>query len=255
MSVNVYKMKCVTNLHVGSGDENYNIIDNEVERDPVTGYPTINSSGVKGALREHFRYVDSVNHIEIFGQDNKDKSSRIKSGSYKFFSADFLSRPLRVSDNSGHTYINVTTVDAIESFLEKMELLNVDFTAEWEEVDFDGKEFLVSGESKISEIEGKTVGKTDANKALLENLIGRNYAIAKSLNEYELPVMARNFLENGESKNLWYEEIVPHESMFYTVIITPDGVDCEFDSEFEKNTIQFGGNASIGYGVIKLEKI
>ena len=44
----------MTNMHVGNGDVNYNIIDNEVEKDPVTGYPTINASGVKGALREFF---------------------------------------------------------------------------------------------------------------------------------------------------------------------------------------------------------
>ena len=47
-------LECITNMHVGNGDVNYNIIDNEVERDPVNHYPTIHSSGVKGALREYF---------------------------------------------------------------------------------------------------------------------------------------------------------------------------------------------------------
>jgi len=54
MNVHVYKYTCLTNLHVGSGDINYNIVDNEVERDPVTGLPMIHASGVKGALREYF---------------------------------------------------------------------------------------------------------------------------------------------------------------------------------------------------------
>ena len=31
-----YKIDCLTNLHVGSGEVNYNIIDNEVEKDAVT---------------------------------------------------------------------------------------------------------------------------------------------------------------------------------------------------------------------------
>ena len=48
----IVKMKCLTNMHVGDGEENYSIIDKMVERDPVTKYPTVNASGVKGALRE-----------------------------------------------------------------------------------------------------------------------------------------------------------------------------------------------------------
>ena len=54
MTANLYFIKCLTNLHVGSGDVNFNIIDEEIEKDPVTGYPTINASGVKGALRQFF---------------------------------------------------------------------------------------------------------------------------------------------------------------------------------------------------------
>ena len=43
----IVKMKCLTNMHVGDGEENYSIIDKMVERDPVTKYPTVNASGVK----------------------------------------------------------------------------------------------------------------------------------------------------------------------------------------------------------------
>ena len=37
----IVKMKCLTNMHVGDGEENYSIIDKMVERDPVTKYPTV----------------------------------------------------------------------------------------------------------------------------------------------------------------------------------------------------------------------
>ena len=37
----VYILETITNLHVGNGDINYNIIDNEVEKD-LNGYPIIN---------------------------------------------------------------------------------------------------------------------------------------------------------------------------------------------------------------------
>ena len=35
MNAMILRLECLTNLHVGNGDVNYNIIDNEVERDPV----------------------------------------------------------------------------------------------------------------------------------------------------------------------------------------------------------------------------
>lgn len=45
-------LSCLTNLHVGSGEANFNIVDREVETDPVTGLPIIHASGLKGALRD-----------------------------------------------------------------------------------------------------------------------------------------------------------------------------------------------------------
>ena len=56
MAAIIVNLECMTNMHVGNGDVNYYIIDYEVEKDPVTGYPTINASGVKGAFREYFKW-------------------------------------------------------------------------------------------------------------------------------------------------------------------------------------------------------
>lgn len=35
MAAIIVNLECMTNMHVGNGDVNYNIIDNEVEKDPV----------------------------------------------------------------------------------------------------------------------------------------------------------------------------------------------------------------------------
>jgi len=64
----------------------------------------------------------------------------------------------------------------------------------------------------------------------------------------ELPTVARNQLENGESKNLWYEEIVPREARFFTLISGPDALVDAFDQQVSNQVIQLGANASIGYG-------
>ena len=56
MSAIILKLKCITNLHVGNGEVNYTIIDNEVEKDPVTGYPIINASG-GGTISSYQRFL------------------------------------------------------------------------------------------------------------------------------------------------------------------------------------------------------
>ena len=72
--------------------------------------------------------------------------------------------------------------------------------------------------------------------------------------------MARNCLENGQSINLWYEEIVPHETVFFTYMLSngTDTGDNSLDklmSVIDDNPlIQFGGNASIGNGLTKVER-
>ena len=74
--------------------------------------------------------------------------------------------------------------------------------------------------------------------------------------EIDLPIVVRNQLEDGLSNNLWYEEIVPHESIFYFAIMYPDNNDSfkKFDEELRSNIIRFGGGASIGYGYCKIEE-
>lgn len=71
----------------------------------------------------------------------------------------------------------------------------------------------------------------------------------------KLPVIARNYLENGTSQNLWYEEIVPHQSVFVSYIAASDNHFIEFEKELTEGIIQIGANASIGYGLCKFSKI
>ncbi|MDP3829955.1 MAG: hypothetical protein Q8Q47_01715, partial [Ignavibacteriaceae bacterium] len=73
-----------------------------------------------------------------------------------------------------------------------------------------------------------------------------------------LPVIARNQLENGESKNLWYEEVVPRESRFVFFVSKLESTELDlsdFDTKIQEKVIQIGGNASIGYGYTKIKKL
>lgn len=259
MKVHVYNYTCLTNLHVGSGDVNYNIIDNEVERDPVTDLPMIHASGVKGALREHFAKKLSIDKInEIFGAPPKTKDA-IKAGTYKFLDAKFLSRPMRVGNSAKMASISVVSIDALNDYLTLLsafgcngygiEQITVDEAA------FGDAEFLTNCDEDIT-VEGEETAKMPASLVQqllkLRDILGDTFAVAKHIDRYPLPVMARNCLENGQSKNLWYEEVVPYKSVFYQLIITPDE---QMELPLEEEPIQFGGNGSIGCGFIRIRKL
>ena len=263
----VYRIECITNLHVGSGDVNYNIIDNEVERDPVTGYPVVHSSGLKGALREYFSAKKDLSFdiTDIFGQEPVRKKSEadstgsnskaIKPGSYKFMDANLLARPMRVSGQIAS--ITVISERSVNDFIRRMNLFGIDkFGCELiEPLVFPESINFLTNVGGINSIEGEEFAALPKHAAdiinRLSEIIGSDYAVVKDFNDYDLPVVARNYLEDGESKNLWYEEIVPHDSIFYTVIMTPDS-QMQLDLS---EIIQIGGHASIGCGFTKFSKL
>lgn len=256
MSINIYTIKCLTNIHVGSGDFNYGVVDNEVEKDCLTGNPVIHASGVKGALRDLAKKQFGGNEEEvkrIFGGVAENNTTN--SGSYKFFDAYLLSRPLRVSGES-YSYISVTTPEIINKFIENLGMFGFEklpSKINIENLDFENNKFY-------SDVEGVHIeGDTDEDKAAkipeeikktLDAILGKRYAIVKSFQDYKLPVIARNNVSG--SKNLWYEEFVPHESVFYMMIMhdEPDGKNA---LDFSK-PVQFGGNSSIGYGYTQISE-
>ena len=239
-------MTCITNLHVGNGDVNYSIIDNEVEKDPVFGEAVIPSSGVKGALLSYVKKeteMDAKTRNEIFGHETKDGS---QGGTYKFLSAGLLGRPVRVSKGEG-AYALATTTEIQNSFHQLCRDLGSaqDLT--------EMKEENVTNRKGIEAVEGIEVGQAE-----LPMFFGNEpWVILSSANmrSIRLPVVARNALnEKGESKNLWYEEFVPHKSVFYLIIITPNEEN-KLDEYINGKIVQFGANASIGYGLMKIERM
>ncbi len=241
------KLECITNMHVGSGDINYNIIDQEVERDPVTWYPTINSSGVKGALREYFeskkedgRPGITDNLIScIFGSE---KPGNTTPGRLKFLGADMITMPARAS-SGGKPYYLVTTQTALDIYCEK----SGTFFEDGADI---GRPQESGGKMSVEEIPLKTYCR----------LFGQELYLVKDedFKKIPLPVVARNNLENGRSKHLWYEEVVPHRSIFAFPVLAEKkdaGILRDFQNIVDGQVIQFGGNASIGYGLCRVSVI
>ena len=260
-----YLITCLTNMHVGSGEANYGVVDNLVQRDPIADIPIIHSSSLKGALRELFSNVWEKNPERIdyiFGPDalrNKGAESGI--GHYKFFDANLVVLPVR---SNMKPFYRATSEFILKEINQKAKEL--------------GLEFNINPFNQITVSNG-TPKVTDNNRPMLEdyqaenglvinttikNHLGNDSALFheddfKELSKH-LPVIARNQLENGESKNLWYEEVVPRESrfVFFVSKSAENGnvlYETEFDTQIQKEVIQIGGNASIGYGYSKIKKL
>lgn len=250
---NLFIVECLTNLHVGTGDVNFNIVDQEVVKD-ISGYPIIHASGVKGAFRDAYKGENSERD-KIFGKSGENNTNI--PGAYKFFDAKFLSRPLRVGLNAQCAYILTTTIPAINEYIEALNAFGIHTDLKKIEIEFPNDvEFLVCGD--ICNIEGSTAIASvedflDSSQIdNLKQLIGNNFAIVCDINEYDLPIIARNKLDElGKSDNLWYEEYVPHHSKFWLIVLSPNG---EFVLDID-SPIQFGGNASVGFGYARVTKM
>lgn len=239
MNAIILRLECLTNLHVGNGDVNYNIIDNEVERDPVTLYPVIHASGVKGALREYFKRNEIPGLDALFGKEaGKDGDKGTSPGKLKILSAEMLALPVRASAGDKPYYL-VSTETAVKRYCRmNSEFLgiNTDFTPE-----------------KVSGV--AVDGQTPESKVTVDGLT--LYLLTDAdFSKISLPVLARNHLnEGGISDNLWYEEVVPHESLFFFPVLA-DKSDRDYLEQFRDavsgQVVQFGGNSSIGYGLCKV---
>lgn len=269
-----YLLKAFTNLHVGSGDTNYGVIDNLVQRDVVTELPTIHESGIKGALKEFFGYELKAQHENSI-QKAKENNPLIKhifgykdgDGKYRFYGGHLLTFPVRPSD--GAMFLRATCPQLLKdlldyakvfgvvlpdkAILEKLSNLNPNPS---NPIVFDNK------------FHGKKIEYKEFSATFLPDLtipewlggnqlvIFDNSGLKKICGLNRLPVLARNSLQDGQSKNLWYEEIVPRQTVFYSFIFKTEIVE-DYDKTFEsqlQKSVQVGGNASIGYGVMKFEK-
>jgi len=266
MSKIFFTVKCKTNLHVGSGQANYGVVDQLVQRDPTFQYPTIHASSLKGAIKEYCYSICFPNMKAVFGSEKKDgktchNDSHI--GGYKFFDANLLAIPVRCDKQA---YVHITCPDILKDL---SELLPDDNSLRKElnvlaNVFSDSEPFAYTFSNQLS---GATIEDFDiqasyveAKKNLLTNnlrklfeyeiVIVQNKYLKRLTNDLHLPVIARNYLENGESKNLWYEQVVPRLTMFWSMCMY-SGEDVLFLPNLlkeEKPLIQIGANGSIGYG-------
>jgi CRISPR-associated protein Cmr4 len=282
-----------TNMHVGSGESGFGVVDNMVQRDTITNMPVIFSSSLKGAIRDHFSDYLGKKELEIDGkkicgvcfesifgaESNNEQDKNISTkpsskkvhhqGLVKFLDAKLVFLPLR---SNKVPFVHVTSKEYMRDFVSFLKEIGIKLNVNLEGLKkgaFYSKQKLENIMVEDIEFERSQIPNDEIKKIMklfeIENLAVMNN---EDFNHYisNLPVIARNKLNNGKSVNLWYEEIVPRESKFVSVFMYYDNFDEsdkeKFKNAFEKfekkvlsENIQIGANESIGYGICKFKKI
>ena len=241
--------------------------------DPLSQFPVIHASSVKGALKEYCEACDEIKQDDILKAFGDEENP----GTEKFFSAHLLTLPIR---STIKPYLKGTCPFILKEVIEMLTVFDKSVGSKL----YDGLKEL----SKLSFDEGvKFISfDDDVKDCLIEEyqIEDGNFTIEKSLFTAELktffdctskdfllirddifmeicenlPVVARNRI--GKKKNLWYEELVPRKAEFYFFYVgTQYGESKTMDILVTKSKsglpVQIGANATVGYGYCKIEKI
>ena len=253
MEYTTYTLDCLTRMHPGSGDIDFGVVDKKVQRDPTTGLPCIHASSLKGALREHFTARAKASLVEdIFGAPTQSQTPR--QGEFRFFGAHLISIPVR---SNYRPFFSATT----PKILEKLLAMDDDFKLKMDRAPLETTMALApeKGQALVREQGSHPVEDLKTEQGpILENftLAGPHPALLcwEDFGDIcrDLPVMARNHLENGESKNLWYEEIIPAQTRFLFMVGKKGPHAAAFDEILAQSPVQIGANATIGYGFTRI---
>lgn len=270
MNTRLFGLLSETPVHVGAG-ESTGFLDLPVAREAATDYPVIPGSGLKGALRDLARSRgwdrDETRLNTVFGSPDA-------AGDLLFSDARLLLLPVR----SLHGAFRWVTCRHLLERLERdtrragqpVHCADVTVSAEDQCLAAgDGSLFLEERQFKISGPVPSTV--VDALRPLflhpktadrlVERLVVLHDDAFAWFARYGLMVSARNVLDEDRktSKNLWYEEAVPPDSLFYTLVAErrhgttalQDLTDLFTDVPY----VQVGGNETVGHGVLAVQVV
>lgn len=293
--IQFYRVETITDTHVGTGESGFGFIDKLIQRDSATGYPCFNSTGMKGAIKQHVdNYLEKNEEenvvdfekrklkfmTEIFGSDSTaNKASQpteTQQGNSIFFTAHLLALPVRTNKVS---YLLTTSpeligfyehlqellgIKVVDSLYEKVKTLVADNSSNQgvcfdnsysgTELDIVGTTLHVNSDAPILSSLQSLLQVKDVRIALVSD-----QTMAELCSDLYLPVITRNAIDDGESQNLWYEQILPRFTRLYFVNIWRNKQHQEFVEDTivgnNKSALQVGGNASVSYGFTSISKI
>ncbi|RLI54032.1 MAG: type III-B CRISPR module RAMP protein Cmr4 [Candidatus Thorarchaeota archaeon] len=264
-----------TPLHPGTG-QNLGAIDLPIQRERHTGYPTVPSSSLKGVLRS--LTDNDVEARVLFGSALGEKD--LVSGSLSLSDCRILAIPVRALE---HVFFWVTAPYVLQRLKRDLALIGTQVDVPIPDVK-DGQALI----AKVSKVREKLVLEdlildttsddavaklaaiiadicltedvhSEVRKKMARDLVVVSDAMFAHFVNYSTHVVARNQLDEGKrSKNLWYSEVLPTDSLLYaSVMVGRDltGSNLEPNKSFDilskalsGKYIQLGGNETIGHG-------
>ncbi len=257
-----------TPIHCGAG-RSMGVIDLPVARESTTDYPVISGSGMKGALLDKARKSASEEQLNTwFGYGDS-------AGALMISDARLLLLPVR-SLNGPYKWITCPYV--IERL--KRDMLRAGLKADFDipgvpqdeegstaygkgtdSIFLEEREFSISKpiDSQIMSLIKGFIMHDDVKNRLEDQLLILSDKDFAWFTRYGLTVQARNVLEEGTkmSKNLWYQESLPVDTLMYLLLIprqngdtAGESVEGALDKIFPEDDryLQTGGNETTGQG-------
>lgn len=246
-----------TPIHPGAG-RSLGVVDLPVARESATDYPVIAGSSLKGALKDKAQALDAKHVDRLFGMQNR-------AGELLVSDARLLLLPVRSLTRS---FRWATCPHLIERC--RRDLARAGLSPRPEVPDIELGQVLAAGKGDLFLEERQftiraapDVGLTKAIKPLLlhsetRNALSDRIAVLNDddfawFARYGLAVQARNVLEKEtkKSKNLWYEETLPPDTVMYTLVAArSDSALGALDAVFPETDpyLQVGGNETVGQG-------
>ncbi len=251
-----------TALHPGAS-QSAGAIDLPVQRERATKYPVIVGSSLKGSLRNSLELAwrdEQPEQVEsLFGKPEGVGQISITDGR-------LLLLPVR---SLQHAFVWITCPYLLERF--QRDLLLTEHSTSWSipevarshvliadlpantSLFLEEFAFTIQNHSGLEEI-GQDIAPLMAHESARTRL-SHHLAILHDEDfgyfaEYGLPVNARNQLNDEKiSKNLWYEETLPADTLlYYLALSVEDSLTPFVDYIKHSPYIQLGGHASVGQG-------
>ena len=246
-----------TSVHPGAG-RSVGVVDLPVAREAVTDYPVIVGSSLKGALRDKAESTE-VDTAPCFGKPDKAGNLLVSDGR-------LLLLPVRSLTASFHWVTCSHLIERYSRDLARAGLIprpiapvvnkgSVLATGD-ETLFLEERRFAICGTPQGELI--KAIDRLMLHEETKKRLRSQKIAVLCDDDfawfvRYSLPIQARNVLEDGtkRSKNLWYEETLPPDTVMYAIIM---GRNTEalsvLGSLFPESDpyLQAGGNETTGQG-------
>lgn len=247
-----------TPIHPGTG-RGMGVVDLPVAREAATDYPVLVGSSLKGALRDKsMGLIDSKEVVQRYGTQDSAGDLLVSDGRLLLLPVRSLTGAFRWA-TCPHLIERYSRDLARAGLGPRLAVPSVDpqcvLTAGNGSLFLEERQFSITGQPSADLIEAITplLLHSDTRARLGEQIAVLDDGDFAWYARYGLATQARNVLDDGtkRSKNLWYEETLPPDTVMYTLIMgrTDEALGVLY-TLFPPNDpyLQTGGNETVGQG-------